>query len=390
MSRILLHGARLIDPEHRAPPDARLLLRDDRIEALLGPGDEAPADARRVDCAGDRIAPGLIDLHDHGTLVFPPFERARDALQQASEWLARHGTTSFLATTVTLPGPALEDLVAAAGRAIEGAGFAGARPIGIHLEGPWISAHAAGAHAPQHVRGASEDEVARLIAAARGALRMVTFAPEVEGSTSLLARLQREGALPAIGHSMASIEALERAVSEGARHVTHLFNAMGSLHHRARGVAGFALADDRLHCDLICDGVHVHPDVVRIAVRAKGGRVVLITDRVALPESSAAGDAFGTAGLHDDGIAIRRDDGRLAGSSLTLDRALRNVQQFGAMTYEDALAACTLRPARLLGLEREIGTLRPGARADLVRFDAAGQVRETWIAGDVVYRAGVL
>lgn len=385
MARVLLHGGRLIDPEQRAPAGARLLLRDDRIEAVLSAGERAPADARAVDLAGDLLAPGLIDLHDHGTLVFPPWERARDALMQASELLVRHGTTSFLATSVTLPEDGLRSLVTSAAGAIEAGGFPGARPLGLHLEGPWISAQAAGAHAPQVVRPARADEVARLVEAARGTLRMVTFAPELDGASALLAVLGREHVLPAIGHSMASASALERAVSEGARHVTHLFNAMGPLHHRERGVAGFALADDRLHCDLICDGAHVHPDVVRIAARAKGERLVLITDRVALPPAAAG--TFGAGGLHDDGIAIRRSDGRLAGSSLTLDRALRNAQAFGALSLADAIAACTLRPARLLGLEREIGTLRPGARADLVRLDAAGHVRETWLAGRVVQRA---
>ncbi|MBW2295603.1 MAG: amidohydrolase family protein [Deltaproteobacteria bacterium] len=169
-------------------------------------------------------------------------------------------------------------------------------------------------------------------------------------------------------------------------HVTHLFNAMGPLHHREPGVAGWALADDRVSCDLICDGVHLHPAMVRTACRAKGDRLLLITDRVQPPEPSAPeGSSFGSGSIHDDGSAFRLPDGTLAGSNLSLDRALRNAQAFGAMTRLEAIAASTLRPARLLGIESERGTLRVRARADFAILDDEDRVQETWIAGERVF-----
>jgi N-acetylglucosamine-6-phosphate deacetylase len=257
----------------------------------------------------------------------------------------------------------------------------GAAALGLHLEGPWIAADAAGAQPPDGIRDCSPIEAQQLLDRAHGLVRMVTLAPELPGAAALLAELGRRGVVAALGHSQANAAQVEVAVTQGARHVTHLWNAMSGLHHRAPGLAGVALADDRLSCDLICDGVHVHPLAVRLAARAKRERLLLITDRV------SAGAGFGAGTLLDDGTALRLADGRLAGSRLTLDRAVRNAVSFAAMTQLEAIAAVTLRPARLLGLERERGTLRSGARADLVVLDAAGGVAETWLAGDRVYAA---
>jgi N-acetylglucosamine-6-phosphate deacetylase len=182
----------------------------------------------------------------------------------------------------------------------------------------------------------------------------------------------------ALGHSLARQDDLDAAIERGMTHVTHLFNAMGPIHHREPGVAGCVMADDRLTCDLICDGVHVHPRMVAVAARALAERLVLITDRIEPPEGQAS---FGSGQVCDDGTALRLPGGRLAGSTLTLDRAIRNAARYGAMTELEAVAAATLRPARVLGIEAERGTLRIGARADLAILDAAGQVVQTWMGG---------
>jgi N-acetylglucosamine-6-phosphate deacetylase len=385
--RRLLQPAALLDPEREAPVAGALLLDDGRIAGLLAPAEAARVEAERVDLSGAFLAPGFLDLHYHGGLVFPPLAAAGDALARSAAELARHGTTAFLATTVALPQPDLVTLVEALARRIDAGDLAGAQPIGIHLEGPWIDTRAAGAQPESGIRAVSLPEVDTLLAAAAGTARLVTFAPEVEGAAQLLETLARRGIVAAIGHSLAEAPTVERAVAGGARHVTHLFNAMGGLHHRERGVAGFALADDRLSCDLICDGAHVHPDVVRVAARAKGERLVLITDRVEAASGAPGTGAYGAGGLHDDGTAVRFADGRLAGSRLTLDCAARNFRAWTGASLVEAVAACTLRPARVLGCEAERGTLRRGARADLVALGADGAVRATLIGGQRVHDA---
>ncbi|MEE9607095.1 MAG: N-acetylglucosamine-6-phosphate deacetylase [Myxococcota bacterium] len=383
MGRVLLHNAVLLDPEAAAPTPGSLLLADGRIAARLEPGQASPGDAERVDLAGRGLAPGFLDLHFHGSLIFAGAEGFGAALDEASASLLAHGTTAYLATTAAWSAAELAPRVARLA-ALLAESREGAAAIGLHLEGPWISREAAGAQPAAAIRDYDPVEGAEVLARGEGLVRMVTLAPERAGAPALLAALEQRGIVAALGHSAARAEQVESAVERGARHVTHLFNAMGTLHHRQPGLAGAALCDDRLSCDLICDGVHVDPRMVRLAARAKRDRLVLITDRVDLPDGEAS---FGSGALRDDGVALRLADGRLAGSRVTLDRALRNARVFAGLSLLEAVAACSLRPARVLGVEAERGTLRQGARADLVVLGDDGEVCETWLAGQRAFAA---
>lgn len=389
MTRVLLSGAELLDPEAQGPSHASLLVEGGRILARLPPQAPAPGDALRCDLAGLALAPGFLDIHHHGRVIFSDADRLEEALFHDARVLARHGTTAFLVTTVSLEHAALAEATARIAERIGSWRRADgcAEPLGLHLEGPWISAEASGAHLRAGVRGFDAAEGEDLLARAAGAIRMVTLAPELPGSDSLLARLGRAGIVAALGHSVASADVVTRAMTQGARHVTHLFNAMGPLHHRSPGLAGAALSEPGLTCDLICDGVHVEARMVAIAARCKGDRLVLITDR--LDPIDGAPGPLASGRLEDDGRAFRLPDGRLAGSRLDLPVAISNAQRMGGMTRLEAVAACTLRPARLLGIESERGTLRPGARADFAVLDTRGRVVETWIAGERVFRAEV-
>lgn len=381
MARILLRNALLLDPESPAPVAASLLLDEGRIAARLGADAADAGDAVVIDMDGQFLAPGLLDLHWHGALIFEAPEQLAAALGAASRERAREGVTAFLPTTVTLHVGELETFVASLAQALDAGHFDGAQPLGIHLEGPWISPAAAGAQRQDAIRPVNLEEARTLLDRAGETIRMVTLAPEIPGAGALLAELARRGIVAALGHSLADAQAVELAVRGGARHVTHLFNAMGPLHHRAPGLPGCALSDDHLSFDLLCDGVHVDRRVVKLAFRAQRDQLVLVTDRVAPPPHAALGGVR----LVDDGVAVRTVDGRLAGSTLTLDRAVRNACSYAGVSLLEAVSACTLRPARLLGIEAERGTLRRGARADLVLFDGGGHVIETWIAGECVH-----
>jgi len=382
MPRTLLENAVLLDPERDAPRPGALLLEGGRIAGILEPGAAAP-DAERADLQGRGVAPGFVDVHYHGSFIFGPDDQLHDAVADAAS-MARHGTTAYLATTVALPADALGERVGALASALDAARPEGARPVGIHLEGPWINAAAAGAQPEQGIRPCDTGEARDLLDRASGAIRMVTLAPEIEGAAGLQALLSRRGVVASLGHSRATALEAEAAAVRGAQHATHLFNAMGPIHHREPGLAGVVLADTRLTADLICDGAHVHPSIVRAASRALGERLLLVTDRVDPPAGEAL-PSFGSGPLHDDGSAWRLPDGRLAASRLSLDRAVHNAIAFAGLGRLAAIAAVTLRPARLLGLESELGTLRVGARADLAVLDSDLAVAETWVGGRRVF-----
>lgn len=386
MTKVAIRGAQLIDPE-RSPRDdagaATLLLDAGRIVGRVGERESLGGDWRREERAGLSIAPGFIDLHFHGELIAASPGDFAAALERAADRMPSEGTSAFLATTLCWPREEMAGHVAALAEAAAQGASQGAACLGLHLEGPWISPDAPGAMQSAAIR--PFDGEREVLERAGEALRMVTLAPELPGADALLDELAAREVVAALGHSRARPADIDAAIARGLRHVTHLWNAMGGLHHRDPGVPGAVIADERLTCDLICDGHHVDPAVVRLSARALGERMMLITDRIEV--SPLAPSALGALVPGEDGAPYRREDGTLAGSQLGLDRALRNVRRFAGLELADAVASATLRPARLLGIEAERGTLREGARADLALLDAEGRVVETWIDGSAVWRA---
>jgi N-acetylglucosamine-6-phosphate deacetylase len=349
---------------------------------------QVPSNVPFVDFADSVLAPGLIDIHMHGGAGLDVMLATIEDLPRLGTFLATHGVTAYFATTVAAP---LDQTCAALERmadAIDAGQVtpAGtrkapqARPVGIHLEGPFLSHKRRGVHPPENLVAPTIDVFERLWQAARGHVRMITMAPEIPGALEVIAEAALRNVCVSIGHSDAEMSFAEAAVNAGARHATHTFNAMRALDHRDPGILGVVLTDDRISADIIADGIHVAPAVVKLFLRAKGvERAVLITDAMA-----AAGMPDGRYRLGPIEVDVKDGkctvNGGLAGSTLTMDRAVRNVTAFAGWSLRDAVRAATLNPARAVGLTQH-GILAPGADANFCVLSPTGEVRKTIVAG---------
>jgi len=330
------------------------------------------------------LVPGLVDLQVNGYFGVSFQDAGAGDWAAVSRRLPETGTTAYLPTLVTAPLPDLTAAARSAAAIIDGLPPGGARVLGLHLEGPFLAQARRGAHPPDAIIPPSPDAVTALMEAAGPALAVVTLAPETPGGLDAVARLAAAGVRVSVGHSDATAAQVSAAAQAGARMVTHLFNAQRGLQHREPGVPGYALSDDRFTLGLIADLMHVDAPIVHVVFRAAGGRVALVTDAVA-----AAGMPPGRYELGGiDVVAMpgeampRRADGTIAGSSLRLDTAVRNVVEVGVEPAV-ALLAATRVPADVLG-RTDLGRLAPGACADLVWWDDDFVPQQTWLAGVAV------
>jgi len=346
---------------------------------------EVPAYAQHLDFPDLVVAPGFIDIHVHGGAghdVMRDDPSGRIAFEKA---LAKHGVTSYLPTTVTASMERILGAVDRLGNIIcaEDVSQAGARPLGIHLEGPFISAAKCGVHPAEYLVSPTVDLFERILDASGGTLRMMTIAPEVPGANEVIRHARERGVFTSIGHSNATFEEAAKGIAAGAVSATHTFNAMRALDHREPGILGAVLSDERIMADIIADGVHVAPAVVQVFLKAKGiDRAVLVTDAI-----SATGMPDGTYQLGPFQVQVRGDraefEGKLAGSVLTLDRAVRNVMSFAKWSLQQSVILGTRNPAQLIGADTK-GELAVGSDADLVLLSAKGEVVHTMVGGQLV------
>jgi N-acetylglucosamine-6-phosphate deacetylase len=350
---------------------------------LVADATVAVADGRIVEASGAPdvvlpsgvLAPGLIDLQVNGCFGID-FARDED-WSTAVARLPETGVTGFLPTFITAP---LDELVAGLRRVPRS--LPGARVLGVHVEGPFLSPERRGAHDAALMCDPTPPRIEALLEP--GTMALITLAPERAGAMEAIARLASAGVLVSVGHSDARADVVAAAADAGARKVTHLFNAQRGIHHREPGVAGAALADDRLACGLILDGHHVVETVARVAFAAAGGRIALVTDAIA-----AAGMPPGVYELGGEPVILRegkppvRSDGTLAGAALRLDNAVARAVAIGVPPAM-ALEAASRVPADLLG-RGDMGRIEVGAAADLVWLDDAYRARATWVGGELVY-----
>lgn len=353
--------------------------------AAVGDGDDPLPD---VDLGGRWLVPGFVDLHAHGGGGSAFDDGDPDQVARAVATHRAHGTTTMLASLATGP---LDAMTTALDRLAEP--VAQGMLAGVHLEGPFLSSARCGAHDPAHLLPPRPDDVDRLLAAGRGAVRMVTLAPELDGGLEAVRRVVGAGALAAVGHTDADFDTAAAAVEAGATVATHLYNAMPPVHHRAPGPVAALLADPRVTVELVNDGVHLHDSIVKLTLSTAGAdRVAFVTDAMA-----AAGVDDGDYLLSGrrvtvrDGVARVAGGESIAGSTLTFDTAFRRAVR-GAVAITEAVEAASTTPARLLGLDDTTGSIRAGLSADLVVLDAQLRVeavmrRGDWVGGPP--RAGV-
>ncbi len=348
--------------------------------------EEAPGGISLIDFGDAILSPGFVDIHMHGGAGLDLMRASPSELPHLGKFLATHGVTGYFATTVAAPLDVTCSALERLADAIEAAratpdDFAQARPLGIHLEGPFLSHKRRGVHPPEFLVAPTVAVFERLWQAARGHVRMLTIAPEIPDAMEVIAEAARRKVCVSIGHSDAEMPIARDAVKAGASHATHTFNAMRPLDHRAPGIIGEVLSDDQLSADIIVDGIHVDPAVVKVFLRAKGHeRAVLITDAI-----SATGMPDGRYQLGPIEVDVKdgkcTSNGSLAGSVLTMDRAVRNVTKFSEWTLRDAVQAATLNPARAVALAARHGILAKGAAADFTVLSPAGEVLKTVVRG---------
>jgi N-acetylglucosamine-6-phosphate deacetylase len=380
---LLLYGAQLILP-HREIQSGSILIEDGRITEISN-GDLSAQGDTKIALSGATIFPGFIDAHIHGAVGVDTMAARPADLARVSQFLATRGVTGWLPTLVPAAAAdyaqAIESIDVATNR------NTGARILGVHYEGPFVNATQCGALHVDFFRSfSSPDDIADLPKlSGKDARHLITLAPEIEGGIQLVQELTRRGWIVSIGHTRADFDILDQALAAGARHMTHFMNAMTPLHHRAPGPIGWGLSRDDVTCDFIADGIHLNPQMLRLLVKLKGAdRLCLISDAVA-----AAGMGDGAYQIWGETITVKdgrtsNAQGTIAGAVITMSDAVRMMLSLGTSAVEVARMAAT-NPSRLLGIDRDCGSIQAGNRADLVALDVNGNVVLTLVGGSIVF-----
>lgn len=371
----LFHSGRKLDAAGQVD-DFWMLVDGDSIVST-GSGHERPDAPTTVDVGGKWLVPGFIDLHGHGGGGHA-YDDGPEHLVAALQTHRAHGTTRSVISLVANP---VETLATTLGTIAD---LAATDPLilGAHLEGPFLAAEQRGAHSPHFLLEPTPAAVDGLLEASRGVLRQITLAPELPGALEAIDVLVEAGVAVGVGHTMADKDAARAAFDRGARILTHAFNAMPGIHHRAPGPVVAAFEDERVTLELIMDGKHVHPSVVRLAFTAAPGRIALVTDAMAAAGSADGDYTLGSLNVAvRDGLAMLRGTTTIAGSTVTQDSAFRQAMRDVGIAPAAAIDSLTRTPARALGLDDRLGMLAPGFAADAVVLDHEFHVTEVWAAG---------
>jgi len=377
MTTRLLKNGKVILPDHEV--ETSVLIKDGKIAIV---GDDLIGD-REIDASNTTILPGFIDVHIHGAVGVDVMDATVDGLQQMSKYLASQGVTSWLPTFV----PATDENYANAVDVIsQSVSAGGARILGVHYEGPFVSSAQCGALHTEYFKTYSGPDDLAFLRVLPDAVQMMTLAPEVSGGVELVRELKRRGWVISIGHTRADLQVLYDALGVGATHMTHFMNAMPQLHHRNPGPVAWGLAND-VTIDIIADGIHLHPFTLRLLIDIKDPLdIILISDAIA-----AAGKGDGDYQIWGETITVRNGrtanaSGSIAGSVISMLDAVRLMRSLG-VSYVDLADMASGNPARLLGVYDVCGSIEVGKRADLVLLDKSGNVKTTIIDGQLAFTA---
>jgi N-acetylglucosamine-6-phosphate deacetylase len=384
--RLLIHNARLFTPNH-AGLTGWLLVENGRIRSLgVGnvPHFSEDAAIQLLDAQGHNLLPGFIDLHVHGAMGHEVMDASPTGLGEMSRFYASHGVTSFLATTWTADHPsiikALELVEEMQGR-IDG----GATLLGVHLEGPYLNPTRCGAQDVNLIRRAAKAEALEILDS--GVIRLLALAPEFDENLWLIDECVQRGITVSAAHTTANYSQMQRATEHGITHLTHSFNAMEGLGHRELGTIGAAMSLPQISCELIADNIHVHPAAQKILVDVKTpAGVILVTDAIRAAGMPDGDYRLDDRSVHIENGAVRLPNGTLAGSVLTMERALQNVCSATGRSLAEMWITSSLNAARAIGLSSSKGSLEVGKDADLVLLDESFQVQLTVVQGDIVFK----
>jgi len=382
MTSLLINNCRLYDACETDSP-CSVLLRDSAIEHIGNTNDHIAAD-RVLDAQGRLLAPGFIDVHIQGAGGADVLDATPEALKTISQTCARFGVTSFLATTVSKPGLDNGHLTVTAD--CLGRDLGGAQLLGIHLEGPFISAEKRGMIQPDCLTEPTVPALDRIRTQTGDGLKMMTIAPELPGNLELIEHLAGDGVVASLGHTHATYEETLHGFEAGINHVTHLFNAMPGMHHRTPGPLGAIFERSDMTVQVIVDGVHVHPSMIRLAWTGLGaGRFVTITDGIQAMGLPDGHYLYNGVDYETREGAARYHDGTLIGTALGLNQMMARLMEFTGCSRVEAIRTVTENPARVLGLAGTKGRIRVGYDADLVLVDEEVSVHTTIVGGKVVY-----
>src|SRR5215216_5052187 len=374
MKTLLLNNANVVLPDREAK-NASVLIAEGKIASLeTGSADE------EIDLAGATLLPGFIDVHIHGAVGIDVMEATAGGLREVSSYLASQGVTSWVPTLVPGSDENYAGVAAVVSECLND--HEGARVLGLHYEGPFVNTAQCGALHAEHFKTYSGPTDLDALPVPENAVRMITLAPEIVGGVDLVRELKRRGWVISVGHTRADLQVLEEAREAGARHMTHFMNAMAPLHHRSPGPIAWGLLRDDVTMDVIADGIHLDPFMLRLLLKVKGAPgISLISDAIA-----AAGKGDGDYQIWGETISVKNGRtanaaGSIAGSVISMLDAVRLLHGLG-VSYVDLARMASSNPARLLGLDRVCGSIEVGQRADLVALDHDGNVKLTLIGGN--------